>query len=92
MLAAWDGAALAFIALVARSVGRLDGDATADHAQSEDDSNRASGSVLLASTASLVAVGLILVQVGHEHGAARIGLTVLALGSVALSWACVHMV
>ena len=93
VLAAWDGAALVFTALVARSVGHLDGDATAGHAQSEDDSNRASGSVLLAaSTASLVAVGLILVQAGHEHGAARIGLTALALGSVALSWACAHMV
>jgi len=91
--ATWDGAAIVYLALVLRAVVPLDGKATAERAGGEDDSNRASEGVLIAaSTASLLIVGLMLPRVGHHHGASRVALTGLALGSVALSWACVHSV
>jgi uncharacterized membrane protein len=93
VLAAWDAAALVFLALVWHAVGTKDAAATAQLAQDEDDSHRSSEAMLLAaSVASLIAVAFVLAEAGREHHAARAGLTLLALGSVALAWACVHTV
>jgi uncharacterized membrane protein len=93
VLAGWEAAALVFLALVWPSIAGKDAAATAAWAQDEDDSRRASETVLLgASAASLIAVGFTLSQAGREHHAARVLLVVLAIGSVALAWACVHTV
>jgi uncharacterized membrane protein len=93
VLAAWDAAAVVYLALVWASVAGKSATETAQHAQDEDDSRRASEALLInASLASLIAVAFALAQAGGEHHAARAGLTILALGSVALSWACVHTV
>jgi uncharacterized membrane protein len=93
VLAAWDAAALSFLALVWSTCVRKDADETARLARDEDDSHRTSEALLLAaSAASLVAVGFTLSEAGHTQHAARAGLTILAVGSVALAWACVHTV
>lgn len=93
VLAGWDAAAVVFLALVWPSIAPKDGAATAAWAQDEDDSRRASETVLLAaSAASLIAVGFTLSEAGRAQHAARVVLVVLAVGSVALAWACVHTV
>jgi uncharacterized membrane protein len=93
VLAAWDAAALTFLALVWPTIASADQTATARLARDEDDSRRASEGVLLgASGASLIAVASTLSAAGHAGHAGRIALTILAVGSVALSWACVHTV
>jgi uncharacterized membrane protein len=93
VLAAWDAAALTFLALVWPTIAGAGQTATARLARDEDDSPRASEGVLLgASGASLIAVASTLSAAGHAGHAARIALTILAVGSVALSWACVHTV
>jgi len=93
VLAAWDGAALTYLALVWPTIARADEAMTGRLAGVQDDSRRASEGVLLgASVASLIAVGFTLSAAGHAEHTARIALTVLAVASVALAWACVHNV
>jgi uncharacterized membrane protein len=93
VLAAWYGAATAYLGLVWPAVWRKSPADTASLAQREDDSPQASEVVLLsASVASLVAVAFTLVEAGDTEGWARAGLSAFALGSVALAWACVHTV
>lgn len=92
-LAGWDLAALTYLALVWRTVAGTGPEATARHAAAEDDSRPASEAILLgAGAASLIAVAFTLADAGREHHDSRLGLTVLALLSVALGWACVHTV
>jgi uncharacterized membrane protein len=93
VLAAWDGAAVTYLALVWPAIARADETATARLAGEEDDSRRASEGVLLgASVASLIAVAFTLSAAGDAAHAGRIVLTILAVASVALAWACVHTV
>jgi uncharacterized membrane protein len=93
VLAAWDAAALTFLGLVWPAIATKDASATADHAQVEDGPRRLSESVLLgAGTASLIAVAFTLARAGRTHDGARAGLTLLAVASVTLAWACVHTV
>jgi uncharacterized membrane protein len=93
VLVAWDAAAVAYLASAWASVAFKDAAETAQHAQDEDNSRRASEAVLVnASVASLVAVAFTLAEAGGEHHAARAGLTIFALVSVALAWTCVHTV
>src|SRR5882672_1428013 len=83
VLAAWDAAAVVYLALVWASVAGKNATETAQHAQDEDNSRRASEALLInASLASLIAVAFTLAKAGGEHHAARAGLTILALGSV----------
>jgi uncharacterized membrane protein len=92
-LAAWDAAALTFLALVWRAVAPQDGVATARLAQGEEGSPRASEAALLgAAAASLIAIGFTLGEAGRADHGGRVALTLFAVGSVALSWACVHTV
>src|SRR4051794_23638544 len=92
-LAAWDAAAVAYLALVWPAIATKDAAATARLAQEEEGSRRASEAVLLgAGAASLIAVGFTLAAAGREHHVARVELTLLAVASVALAWASVHTV
>ena len=93
VLAAWDAAAVTYLAFVWPVIARADEAATTSLARDEDDSRRASEGVLLgASSASLVAVAYTLSAAGHAGHTGRVELTALALVSVALAWACVHTV
>ncbi|MDQ1396205.1 MAG: hypothetical protein QOG64_1464 [Acidimicrobiaceae bacterium] len=91
VLIGWDvgaGVALAWILTV---FAGKDGAATAELAKREDDSRAGSElSLVSASTASLVAVGLGFVKAGKEQGASEVALTLVAVLAVVLGWAVVH--
>jgi len=92
-LAGWSTAALVFLVWVWWTVPTNDGAAAARVAQAEDASRTASDAVLLvAGTASLFAVAYTLVQAGRAGEPARVLLTALSIGSVALAWSCVQTV
>ena len=92
-LAAWDAAALTYLALVWPAIGRLDAGGTADVARNEEGSSRSSEALLVAAgTASLIATVFVLAEAGRAHHLARFALTVFAVGSLALAWTCVHSV
>lgn len=92
-LIGWNVAASVFIAVVWFRVGRMDGEATAQHAALEDVSRRTSDLILiLASVVSLVGVGLSLLEASNKEGLAKAGVVAVASASVILSWATVHTV
>ena len=89
--AGWAAACLLFLSWVWLSVGRMNGDQTASHATREDPSRGSSDLLLLvASVASLAAVGLLVVAANSAEGAAAGLLAGAAILSVALSWLLVH--
>ncbi|MGC1210538.1 MAG: DUF1345 domain-containing protein [Micromonospora sp.] len=93
-LVGWDAAALSWLVLLWRRVWRLDADATARLARHEDP-NRAVRDVLLlvASLASLLAVGVVLTTAHRAHpGVPLDAYGGLAVMSVVLSWFVVHTV
>jgi uncharacterized membrane protein len=93
LLLGWDAAALTFLALVWLAVAPMNAVATARSAVSEDASRTEGEAVLLgAGTASLVAVGLTLLEAGRSTGATRALLIALAVASVVLAWASVHTI
>lgn len=93
VLAGWDVSAVAFLTWVWLSVGRFTPAETSAFATREDDSRVATSILLLsASVVSLVGVGLDLVKASTAHNGGRVALTVIAVVTVALSWAVVHTV
>lgn len=93
VLLGWDLAAGTYLAMVWAKVGRLDPAATEQLATREDPSTRVADSVtVLAGTACLAAVGLVLVKAASSSGAAKALLIAVGVLSVALSWAAVHTV
>ena len=93
VLAGWDISAAVFIAWVWLSVGRFTPDETGRFATREDDSRVATSILLLsASVASLVGVGFDLFKASDARTGGRVTLTVIAVVTVALSWAVVHTV
>ena len=93
VLATWDGVGLTYLVLVWPVVATSDATVTARLAGAEEGSRRGSEAVLLgAGTASLIAVAFTLAEAGHDHHGSRAGLTLFALTSVALAWACIHTV
>jgi uncharacterized membrane protein len=93
LLAAWDAAAVTYLAFVWPTIATADQARTAQLAADEDDTRQVSEGLLLgASAASLIAVAFTLSEAGHADHSGRIGLTVLAVVSVALGWVCVHTV
>jgi uncharacterized membrane protein len=93
VLAGWDVSAAVFIAWVWLSVGRFTPAETGSFATREDDSRVATSILLLsASVVSLVGIGFDLFKAGDAHSAGRFTLTVIAVVTVALSWAVVHTV
>ena len=90
-LVGWDAAAAVYVVWVFATVFRLKGDASEGLASSEDpDGFSADAVVLLASLASLLAVGLTLLDAGKEEGADKTILVVTSVVSVVLSWLAVH--
>jgi uncharacterized membrane protein len=91
--AGWDGAAVTFLAWVWSTIAGKTAAETAEWANAEDGSRAAADAILLvAGVASLVAIGLVLVEAGETSGGAKAGLIALAVASVALGWASVHTV
>lgn len=91
VIAGWAAACLVYLLWVWVSVGRLDARQAAQHATSEDPGRGASDILLiLASTASLIAVAFVLIQAKSAHGAMKDLLATLAVASVVLSWFLVH--
>ncbi|MHB1172622.1 MAG: DUF1345 domain-containing protein [Lacisediminihabitans sp.] len=87
----WAVAALLYSTWIWIIILRLDATETARLASREDPTRGVSDLlVVLLSVASLFAVGFVLVQAGHAHGATKGILAGLALGSVALSWTLLH--
>ena len=91
LLAGWDVAALVYAGWLLLVVRHMDAVDTASLAVREDP-GRATADVLVigASVASLLAVGLVILQAGNSSGAARAVLTGLSLASVLVSWAVIQ--
>ncbi len=93
VLLGWDVAAGTYLAWVWAKVGRLDPAGTEELATREDPSTQVADLMtVLAGTACLVAVGLVLVKAASSSGVAKALLIAVGVLSVALSWAAVHTV
>jgi len=93
VLTGWLVAVALFLATTWWLLLRLDAAETAQHATRLDESRFVADGVLLAAaTASLLAVGLLLVKGAHEGGAAEAVFTGLSVASVVGSWATVQTV
>jgi uncharacterized membrane protein len=90
-LIGWDVAAAVFLAWTWFTLHGLDAPATKRHAV-RDDATRASADLtaLIASTASLIAVGFLIARASSAHGSAQVLQAGLAVGSVVMSWLVVH--
>jgi uncharacterized membrane protein len=92
-LLGWDAAAAAFCVWVWLAIHGSDATATHRHATREDDSRPAAELVLIAaSVASLLGVGVALLQASNESGIPRALTTGVAVLTVGLSWLAVHTV
>jgi uncharacterized membrane protein len=90
-LAGWDGAALVFTAWVWLAIGPMNASATSAHATREDPGQAATDLVvLIAATASLGAVGLVLVRASTASGGRQSLIAALGIVSVVLSWFTIH--
>jgi uncharacterized membrane protein len=90
-LAGWDSAALVFTAWVWLAIRPMGSSETASHATREDPGRAATDLiVLIASVASLGAVGLVLVRASAASGVQQSLIAGLGVASVALSWFTVH--
>jgi uncharacterized membrane protein len=90
-LVGWDVAALVFTASVWATMVRMDAADTAAHATREDPGRAQTDLVvLLASVASLAAVGFVLVRASSATGTGQDLLVGLGVLSVVLSWFAVH--
>jgi uncharacterized membrane protein len=89
----WDATGIVFCTWIWLVIWPLSPAQTADQATAEDPS-RPIGDVLMlaASVASLVALGLVLVEAHRATGATRLMLALLAVISVAISWFTVHTI
>jgi uncharacterized membrane protein len=91
VLIGWSAAMLVFLTWVWVMIGPLDAKKTARLALAEDDSRAAADATLIgASIASLIAVGLTLHDASKASGAHALLLTILAVLSIALGWAAIH--
>ena len=93
LMVGWSVVSAVVVVWSARAVWSLDGPAVAALATREDDS-RALADVLLtlAAIASLVSIGFALVKASKAGGTAEAVITSLAILTVVLSWAMVHVV
>jgi uncharacterized membrane protein len=92
VLLGWSTAALVYVIWVLTSIWGKSAPATARIATREDGSRAAADLMLLgAAIGSLGAVLMSLVKAAGEHGATKVLLTAVAVISVVLSWAVVHL-
>jgi uncharacterized membrane protein len=90
-LAGWDSAALMFTGWVWLAIGPMGSSATSTHATREDPGRAASDLVLLtAATASLGAVGLVLIRASSAGSGQQSLIGGLCIISVVLSWFTIH--
>jgi uncharacterized membrane protein len=90
-LVGWDGMALCWLVLTIPFIWRLDAEQTARRAVQEDPTRPVADVLLLAAAvASLVAVGIVLVDASRSRGGDQALLVTLGIASVVLSWALVH--
>ncbi|WP_314149750.1 DUF1345 domain-containing protein [uncultured Leifsonia sp.] len=90
-IAGWAAACIVYIVWVWVKVWGLDADATRSHATLEDPGRRIADLVLLlAALAGVLAVVYNLVDARQLKGGAQLGVALLGIVSVALSWALVH--
>ena len=91
-LAAWAAAALTFLIWTwTAAIVPMSPSQTAAHATREDPGNAATDLiVLIASVASLAAVGFVLIRSSSATGPEQSWLASVAVGTVALSWFAVH--
>jgi uncharacterized membrane protein len=93
VLGGWDTDSAIFLVWVWLSIGPMDKEQTARHAQTEDVSRSTADVALVsASLASLLAAGYTLVDAGHKHGTEKGLLVALTVGSIILAWATVHTI
>ena len=92
VLVGWEVAATVFLGWVGRTIVKMDASETQGIAAREDSRVAAEELVVAASVFSLVAVGFVLVAAGHAAPNRRAALTALAVVSVLLAWAAVHVV
>ena len=91
IIAGWATACLVYVVWVWSTVWRMDAKDTKSHATLEDPGRRVADLVLLiAALASVVAVVWVLVDARSLKGGAQLGVALLAVVSVALSWLLVH--
>jgi uncharacterized membrane protein len=92
-LLGWDTAAIVYASWVWGQIWNMDGQTTADHALREDPSRSVADTILLiASTASLIAVGVVLSEAQKAQGAGQLLLILLGIASVVVAWLLVHTV
>lgn len=92
-LAVWDAAAIVWVGWVWFSIAGMSASETSSHASSEDPTRQTADVVLIvASIASLLAVGLEIYEASNATGAAKSILVALGVASVVLSWVAVHTV
>jgi uncharacterized membrane protein len=90
-LAGWDVAAMIFSVWAWCAIGSFDAARTAAHATREDPGRTVTGTlVLVAATASLAGVGVIIALANSATGATQDLLAGFGVVSVALSWFTVH--
>ena len=90
VVAGWAVGCLVYLVWVWAVVWRFDGARTQSHAQREEPARAVSDAlVIIASVASLGAIGMLLLHAASDAGA-RAMTSAIALGSVALSWFLVH--
>jgi uncharacterized membrane protein len=90
-ISGWAVACVVYIGWVWLTIGRMDGTSTASHATREDPQRGiADVLVLLASVASLGAIVFLLVDAQASSNSQKVGLAVLAVASIALSWCLIH--
>ncbi len=89
----WDATALVFLVSVWAEIHDLDANATKRVARKEDASVAGSDGVLVvASTASLVAVAFVLLHASGQTGTAKALSIALAVSAIVAAWASVHTV
>lgn len=92
-LLGWDAAAIVYVVWLWTVIGKMDGKTTSAYALREDPSRGIADSIILiASVASLVAVGVVLADAQSMHGIIRIIFVLLGIASVVAAWFVVHTV
>jgi uncharacterized membrane protein len=90
-LAGWCAAGVSLVAWVWLAVHQLNADDTRTHATRDDDSRSSTHLFLMfASIAALAGTGLDLVKASQTAGNGKRALTIIAVLTVAVSWAVVH--
>lgn len=93
VLVGWDFASLVYLTWLWITIRNRNARATAERAMITDPDRAVTDLVLLsAAVASLVAVGFVLVRAGQMQGSGELFRVGLALVSVVISWAVVHVI